>query len=51
LPVLARDDTNDIIGVAEEDDPKNHNKVFVAARKGKYTDELGAQVFAEVAHK
>lgn len=51
LPVLARDDTNDIIGVAEEDDPKNHNKAFVAARKGKYTDELGAQVFAEVAHK
>lgn len=51
LPVLARDDTNDLIGVAEEDDPKNHNKAFVVARKGKYTDELGAETFAEVAHK
>lgn len=51
LPVLARDDTNDIIGVADEDDPKNHNKAFVASRKGKYTDELGAEVFAEIAHK
>lgn len=51
LPVLARDDTNEIIGVADEDDPKNHNKAFVASRKGKYTDELGAEVFAEIAHK
>ena len=51
LPVLARDDTNVLIGVSEEDDPKNHNKEFVARRMGKYTDENGEKVFAEVAHK
>ncbi len=51
LPVLARDDTNTLIGVAEEDDPKNHNKEFVARRMGKYTDENGEKVFADIAHK
>ena len=51
LPVLARDDTNVLVGVAEEDDPKNHNKEFVARRMGEYTDENGEKVFAEIAHK
>ena len=51
LPVLARDDTNMLVGVAKEDDPKNHNKEFVARRMGKYTDENGEKVFAEIAHK
>lgn len=51
LPVLARDDTCDLLGVSEEDDPKNHNKAFVIARKGRYTDDLGAETFAEVASK
>ncbi len=51
LPVLARDDTNTLIGVDEEDDPKNHNKAFVAKRAGEYTDDKGAQVFADIAHK
>lgn len=51
LPVLARDDTNMLVGVAEEDDPKNHNKEFVVRRMGKYTDENGEKVFAEIAHK
>ncbi len=51
LPVLARDDTNELIGVEEEDDPKNHNKAFVARRKGEYTDDLGSELFAEIAHK
>lgn len=51
LPVLTRDDTNVLIGVDEEDDPKNHNKAFVEKRAGKYTDENGAKVFAEVARK
>jgi inosine/xanthosine triphosphate pyrophosphatase family protein len=51
MPVLSRDDTNELIGVDEEDDPKNHNKAFVARRKGKYTDDLGSELFAEIAHK
>ena len=51
FPVLARDDTNLLIGVDEEDDPKNHNKAFVAKRAGSYSDENGEKVFAEVAHK
>lgn len=51
LPVLARDDTNTLVGVEEEDDPKNHNKAFVERRKGKYTDDLGSELFAEIAHK
>ena len=51
LPVLARDDTNTLIGVDEEDDPKNHNKSFVAKRAGEYTDDKGSQVFADIAHK
>lgn len=51
LPVLARDDTNVLIGVDEEDDPKNHNKAFVAARMGEYTDRNGELVLSEIAHK
>ncbi len=51
LPVLARDDTNTLIGVREEDDPKNHNKEFVARKAGKYTDANGEKVFADIAHK
>ncbi|MBR5418692.1 hypothetical protein IK110_00335 [Candidatus Saccharibacteria bacterium] len=51
LPVLARDDTDTLIGVDEEDDPKNHNKAFVASRKGEYTDDNGSELFAEIAHK
>lgn len=51
LPVLARDDTNALIGVDEEDDPKNHNKEFVAKRMGEYTDANGEQVLSEIAHK
>ena len=51
LPVLARDDTTELIGVDEEDDPKNHNKDFVAKRKGEYSDANGELVFSEIAHK
>ncbi len=51
MPVLSRDDTNVLIGVDEEDDRKNHNKAFVARRKGKYTDDHGSELFAEIAHK
>ncbi len=51
LPVLARDDTNVFLGVDEEDDPKNHNKAFVAQRAGEYTEAKAEIVFAEVAHK
>lgn len=51
FPVLARDDTNLLVGVNEDDDPKNHNKAFVARKAGSYSDENGSKVFAEVAHK
>ena len=51
FPVLARDDTNVLVGVSEEHDPKNHNKEFVARKMGKYTDENGEKVFSEIAHK
>jgi hypothetical protein len=51
LPVLARDDVMTLIGVDEEDEPKNHGKAFVAKRAGEYTDEKGSQVFADIAHK
>lgn len=51
LPVLSRDDTNALIGVDEEDDPKNHNKEFVIRKKGEYTVDKGTEAFAEVAHK
>lgn len=51
FPVLARDDTNVLVGVDEEDDPKNHNKEFVARRAGKYSDKNGEKVFSEIAHK
>lgn len=51
LPVLARDDTTALIGVNEEDDPKNHNKEFVARRKGEYSDANGELVFSEIARK
>ena len=47
LPVLARDDTNTLIGVDEEDDLKNHNKEFIARRMGKYSDENGEKVLSE----
>ena len=51
LPVLARDDTTTLVGVDEEDDPKNHNKEFVAKRRGEYSDKNGELVFSEIAHK
>ena len=51
LPVLARDDTSFLVGVSEEDDPKNHNKEFVARRAGEYSDENGIKVFSELAGK
>ena len=51
LPILARDDTTTLVGVSEEDNPKNHNKEFVAKRKGEYNDANGELVFSEIAHK
>lgn len=51
MPVLTRDDTNFLVGVSEEDDPKNHNKEFVARKMGEYSDENGEKVFAGIAHK
>jgi hypothetical protein len=51
MPVLARDDTVVLVGVDEEDDPKNHNKEFVARKMGEYSDENGLKVFAGIAKK
>lgn len=51
FPVLARDDTSTLVGVDDEDDPKNHNKAFVARKAGTYSDENGEKVFANIAHK
>lgn len=51
FPVLARYDTNILVGVDDEDDPKNHNKAFVAEKAGSYSDENGEKVFSEIAHK
>lgn len=51
LPILARDDTSTLIGVKPEDDPKNHNKEFVAQKMGEYSDTNGEKVFSEIAHK
>ena len=51
LPILARDDTNFLVGVSEEDDPKNHSKEFIAKRAGEYSDENGVKVFSELAGK
>ena len=51
LPVLARDDTNSLVGVDREDDPQNHNKEFITRRMGEYSDANGEKVFAEIAHK
>ncbi len=51
LPVLARDDTTTLVGVDEEDDPKNHNKEFIAKRRGEQSDKNGELVFSEIAHK
>jgi Xanthosine triphosphate pyrophosphatase len=51
LPLLARDDTIKLIGVDEEDDPKNRNKEFIAQRMGEYTVENGEKVFSDIAKK
>ena len=51
LPILARDDVNNLIGIADEDDPKNHTKSFVAKKMGEYSDANGEKVFSEIANK
>jgi hypothetical protein len=51
MPVLARDDTVVLVGVDDEDDPKNHNKEFIARRAGEFSDENGLKVFSEIAKK
>ena len=40
-----------LVGVREEDDPKNHNKEFVDRKMGVYSDESGEKVFAGIAAK
>lgn len=51
FPVLARDDTTSLIGISEEDDPKNHTKEFIARKAGEFSDENGVKVFSELAEK
>ncbi len=49
--VLSQDDTIELIGVHEEDEPKGHIKEPVIKKYGKFTDELAAKYYSELASK
>lgn len=49
--VLSQDDTIELIGVHEEDEPKGHIKGPVIKKYGKFTDELAAKYYSELADK
>lgn len=49
--VLAQDDTIELIGVVEEDEPKGHIKRPVIQKYGEFTDELAAQYYSDLAGK
>lgn len=49
--VLSQDDTIELIGVKEEDEPKGHIKAPVIKKYGKFTDELAAKYYSELADK
>lgn len=51
LPILTRDDTTELVGVNNEDNPKNHNKEFIVEKVGEYSDENGEKVFMDIAKK
>lgn len=49
--VLAQDDTIELIGVDEEDEPKGHIKKPVIEKYGEFTDELAAEYYSNLASK
>jgi len=49
--VLSQDDTIELIGVNEEDEPKGHIKEPVIKKYGEFTDELAAKYYTELADK
>lgn len=49
--VLAQDDTIELVGVDEEDEPQGHIKRPVINKYGEFTDELAAQYYSDLASK
>lgn len=49
--VLAQDDTIELVGVDEEDEPKGHIKRPVVNKYGEFTDELAAKYYSDLASK
>ena len=49
--VLSQDDTIELIGVSEEDDPKGHIKGPVIAKYGIFNDENAAEYYKDLANK
>ena len=49
--VLAQDDTIKLIGIEDKDDPKGHIKEPVIKKYGKFTDELAAKYYCDLATK
>jgi hypothetical protein len=49
--VLAQDDTIELVGVEEEDEPKGHIKSPVIKTYGEFTDELAAKYYCNLATK
>lgn len=49
--VLAQDDTIELVGVDESDEPKGHIKKPVVDKYGEFTDENAAKYYSELAKK
>ena len=49
--VLSQDDTIELVGISEEDDPKGHIKGPVLAKYGEFTDEIAANYYKDLANK
>ncbi len=49
--VLAQDDTIELVGVDESDEPKGHIKAPVIKKYGEFTDELAAKYYSDLATK
>lgn len=49
--VLAQDDTIELVGVDEKDEPKGHIKKPVIDKYGEFTDDLAARYYCDLASK
>lgn len=49
--VITQDDTIELIGVEEQDEPKGHIKKPVVDKYGEFTDELAAKYYSDLANK